>query len=259
MPNSPRNGKEEYKAKRIKNARFFDLGECRDKASEYPHMLPNPNMFSNYMNKLNISNTDHVVVYDASGIFSSCRIFWTLKVFGHEKVSLLNGGLPRWLNEGYNNDTTNIEYNNGFNSYPIPSINRDLIKDYNQINELIRSNNSYNILDARPKDRFDGKVPEPRAGLNSGHMPNSINLPFGELLTNQRFKDKTQLNELFNHLNMKKDLPIITSCGSGVTACILYFGLKYARFYNEDETPQSINDHMISVYDGSWSEYAARK
>ena len=208
-------------------------------------MLPSIKLFEEKVGQMGISEKDHIVVYDSIGFFSAPRVYWTFKVFGHERISILQGGLPKWINE-------KRPVESGSPSYPAKEYNSnfkpDLVKKYKDItNHISQCNKNVHVIDARPSGRFDGKDPEPRAGLDSGSMPYSINLPFSNLIdpSTKSLKSESELKKVFNDLNVDINKPIITTCGSGVTASIVYFALK------------ELGAQDVSVYDGSWAEYAS--
>ncbi|KAJ9063261.1 hypothetical protein DSO57_1001701 [Entomophthora muscae] len=269
MPNQNRNGKQEFLIERIGAARFFDLDEACDKASPYPHMLPSPQQFSEYMESLSVSPSDHIVIYDAHGIFSSCRAFWTLKGFGHEKVSLLNGGLARWKAEGFPVTTASECSDLVKSSYSASEFDKTMVVDYSCVAAIAASTEPRAIIcDARSNDRFTGKAPEPRKGLSSGHMPSSKSISFDQVLkpgdashSFKVFKSPEELQEFFVNAGLSYLHPIITTCGTGITACILEFALKYGLYYPENSiAPVSSQESFnVSVYDGSWTEYASKQ
>ncbi|KXS09769.1 rhodanese-related sulfurtransferase [Gonapodya prolifera JEL478] len=247
LPTSGRSAEDEYKRCHIKNARFFDIEKIRDTQSPYPHMLPSADEFAKYMAELGVSDEDHVVVYDSVGMFSSPRVWWMLKVFGHDKVSVLDGGLPKWVNEGRPVMDKEVKISPKF--YKAHKPNTRLFVNYNAVvSHLSNLENTTQIIDARPPARFNGQALEPRIGLPSGHMPGSINVPGSDLLdpATNTLLPKEKLAELFKAKGVDLEKPIVTTCGSGVTACALLFALD------------RIGAKNVSVYDGSWSEFAAR-
>ncbi|RHZ72540.1 hypothetical protein Glove_242g154 [Diversispora epigaea] len=252
MPNSNRDAYQEYFERRMKNARFFGIDEIKDKTIDLPHMLPAPKDFADAVGKLGISETDHVVVYDSIGIFSATRVYWTFKVFNHEKVSILNGGLPKWLAEKREIESGPIDIK--AKTYKIPTINKELIRNYNDIRKNIDARSDpekfEQVLDARPEARFTGEDPEPRPGLPSGHMPYSISVPFNSVIdpdTKCTLRKDEELIQLVKSKNIDLTKPIVLSCGSGITATILYTALE------------KIGAKKLAVYDGSWTEYASNE
>ena len=248
MPNSKRNAKEEYLDKHIPRAIFWDIEEHSDKDSSMPHMLPNSDYWTRMMWSFGIKNSDHIVVYDFSDVYSSCRLWFSLKYFGHEKVSVLDGGLKKWLKEK-KPITKKIEKMEQRNSYQTHE-NIDLVKNKKQIDENIIKK-EFIVIDARSIGRFKGQEPEPRKELKSGSIPNSICLPFKECINEDHsFKNKEQLLLKFKKILESKKLPVnlVFSCGSGITATVL--SLAYSL----------INDkYLPTIYDGSWAEYGKLK
>ncbi|KAI7881362.1 Rhodanese-like protein [Lichtheimia hyalospora FSU 10163] len=246
MPNTNRDPYQEYIQQHIPGARFFGIDEIKDTTVDLPHMLPAPDAFASAVGKLGISNQDHVVIYDSIGLFSAPRVYWTFKAFGHENVSVLNGGLPKWIKDGYPTESVEPKFEPA--TYQVPEINRSLVWNYDAVLENARQQGKIaQVLDARPEARFTGQVPEPRPGLSSGHMPGSISLSFDKLIENGALMDQEKLRNVFQSKNVDLEKPIVASCGSGITASILYFALE------------QIGAKNIAVYDGSWTEYAGKK
>ena len=241
MPGSGRDARAEYEAQHIPGAVFFDIDEIADEMSKLPHMLPRPEKFSARVRKLGLGDGNRIVVYDAHGMMSAARVWWTFRVMGHKDVAVLDGGLPKWLAEGRPvEDTPPPPRERHFSA----RLNHTLVKDKAAIARNLR-NTRFQVLDARSAGRFQGTEPEPWPGRRSGHIPGSRNLPFTELLDP---KDKTFLpaDALAAKLeaagiDLKK--PVATSCGSGVTAAILALGLHL------------IGHEHVAVYDGSWAEW----
>ena len=248
MPNSNRNAHKEYLKKHIPGAMFWDLDEHSDKDSSFPHMLPNSDYWTRMLWSFEIENDDHIIVYDFSDVHSACRLWFSLKYFGHQKVSVLDGGMKKWLLE--NKPTTNkINKIERTSSYRV-SENVDWIKNKKQIDENIIKK-EFIVIDARSRGRFEGQEPEPRKELKSGSIPNSICLPFKECINEDHsFKNKEQLLSKFKEVLGSKKLPVnlVFSCGSGITAAVL--SLAYSI----------INDkYLPTIYDGSWAEYGKLK
>ncbi|KAI8886083.1 Rhodanese-like protein [Backusella circina FSU 941] len=247
MPNTNRDPYQEYLKKRIVGSQFFGIDTIKDTTSDLPHMLPSPDNFADAVGKLGISNNDHVVVYDSTGVFSACRVYWTFKAFGHESVSVLNGGLPIWEKDSGPTESGEPTPIQPATYHPSP-INTDLVRDYQQVLANAKKQEAI-VLDARPNARFTGEAPEPRAGLSSGHMPSSISVAFNEVIDPQTgaMLDDEKLHKVFvEQKGVDLSRPIITSCGSGITASILYLALE------------RIGAKNLAVYDGSWTEYAAK-
>ena len=246
MPTSGLNAFEIFKEKHIPNAIFVDLEETSDQKSNLPHMMPDNVYFSKKISLLGINNNDHLVIYDMYGMFSAARIWFMFKAFGHEKVSILNGGFPAWIdsNGEISNQINNLEPTN----YKA-NLNKSLIVNYKEVLDNLL-NNKYQIIDARSPDRFSGNSEEPRPGMKSGHIPKSKNLYFNDLIdpSTKKFIKKKEIENLIKKLGIDIKKDIICSCGSGVTACILKFALE---LLNENKN--------IKIYDGSWSEWGTKE
>jgi len=245
MPNSKRNAKKEYSEKHVPGAIFWDLDEHSDKDSSYPHMMSNSNYWTKMLCKFGITNNDHIIVYDHSYLHSACRLWFALKYFGHEKVSVLNGGFQKWLKEKKPiiKKIYKIEQTESYQT----NENNDWIKNKKQINENIK-NNSFILVDARNRERFEGRAIEPRPGLKKGCIPGSKNIPFQNCidLETNTFKTKSELINIFKENNVDHYKPTVFMCGSGVTACVL--GLAYFL----------ISDKNVVIYDGSFSEWGKK-
>jgi len=243
MPQAKRNGLEEYNKDHIPNAIFFDLDKNSKIDTDLPHMLTDVNSWKKIMGDMGIKNKDEIVVYDNSDVISSCRCWYNLIYFGHDPklVHVLDGGLKKWKME---NKITNNKEVITKNSIYLCEENKELVKNKKDIDENINKND-FNVIDARSRERFEGKVVEPRKGVRSGSIKNSFCLPFGELINDDHtFVDKDKILEKFKSFNFDPDKNLIFSCGSGVTASVL--AMAYSL----------INDkYMPTIYDGSWSEY----
>lgn len=251
LPNDERSGIEAFREQRIPKARFFDLDKVIDKRSPYPHMLPSAKGFAGAMSELGIRKEDIVVVYDTKelGIFSAPRVGWTFKLFGHPNVHILNN-FRLWVDEGYPTETGEL-YSVDCCAYPIPEMDMDKVASFEHVKEVAQDYNKggaegVQVLDARPNGRFTGRDPEPREGLSSGHMPGSISLPFNELLDpkTKAYPSPDKLTSIFASKGVDAGKPIISSCGTGVTACVIETALDVAN-YGMPETRK--------VYDGSWT------
>ena len=246
MPGSGLDEIEIFKEKHIPNAIFVDLEEISDQKSDLPHMMPQENYFSEKISSLGINNTDQLIIYDMYGMFSAARIWFMFKAFGHKNVSLLNGGLPEWIN-------SNGEISNKIKKYKQSNykavLNKSLIVNYEDVLDNIKSN-KYNLLDARSPERFLGRDNEPRPGMKSGHIPKSKNLFFNNLINqdSKKFLNKKEIKNIINNLEIDDKKEIICSCGSGVTACILKFAIELID-----------KDKNIKIYDGSWSEWGTKE
>ncbi len=246
LPASDRNAEKEFKATHIKNAVFFDIDKNSNQNSTLPHMLPSVKNWEEIVSSLGINNSDHVVIYDNSDVFSSCRVWFSFIYFGHDAnlVSVLDGSFKKWLDENRPVSKKIIKIKE--TKYKATE-DKSIVVNINQIEENI-SSQKFQLIDARSKKRFLGLQPEPRKGLKSGHIPGSKNLPFTMLINqNQTFKKKEELINIFNNYRIDKDKEIAFTCGSGVTACIL--GLANSI----------ISGKKPLIYDGSWSEYGLKK
>jgi len=258
MPSSKRDAKKEYEEKHIKDSIFWDVDEHSNKDSPFPHMMSNSDYSTRMLCSFGIQNDDHIIVYDYSDIYSACRLWFVLKYFGHKKVSVLDGGMKKWLKENraiskkVDQDLgkfTSIDKLNPKNKYKV-SENTEWIKNKKQIDDNIIKK-EFIVVDARSRGRFEGKEAEPRKDLKSGSIPNSICLPFKECINEDHtFKNKKQLLIKFKEVLKCKKLPVnlVFSCGSGITATVL--SLAYSL----------INDkYLPTIYDGSWAEYGKIK
>ena len=243
MPQTKRNGFEEYNKQHIKNAIFFDLDKNSKKDTDLPHMLIDIKSWENIVSNMGIKNDDQIIVYDNSDVISSCRCWYNFIYFGHNPnlIKVLDGGLKKWVNEKKptTNDIVNIKP-----SYYSANEKIELVKNKAQINENI-STKEFLVIDARSKERFEGMVPEPRKGLRSGSINNSYCLPFSELINaDHTFIDKEKIFQKFSSIKSSLDKNIVFTCGSGVTAAVL--ALAYSLIDNK---------YNPVIYDGSWSEY----
>ncbi|MDC0391608.1 rhodanese-like domain-containing protein [Candidatus Pelagibacter ubique] len=243
MPQTERNGFDEYKNNHIKNAIFFDLDKNSKKDTDLPHMLTDAKSWENIVSSMGIKNDDQIVIYDNSDVISSCRCWYNFIYFGHnpELTHVLDGGFKKWIKE---DKATTSDIIKIIPSNYIANEKRELVKDINQINKNILENN-FNVIDARSLERFEGKVPEPRKGLRSGSIKNSFCLPFSELINQDHtFIGKEKIHEKFKSTGYEIGKNVVFTCGSGVTASVL--ALAYSLIDNK---------YMPNIYDGSWSEY----
>ena len=243
MPAANRDGRREFLAGHIPGAAFFDLDAVSDQTSPLPHMLPSPEYFASAMGALGVSNDVRVVVYDSAGLFSAPRLWWMLRIFGHEHIAILDGGLPKWTAEGRPLDTGE--------AHPAarvftPHFNAAAVADVAQVRQALDTG-SAQVLDARAAPRFLGQAPEPRAGLASGHMPGALNLPMTDLISDGRLKEPAALEAALAAIGVGADQPVITSCGSGVSAAVITLAL--AR----------LGRPLGRLYDGSWTEWGGRQ
>ena len=240
LPNMQRNAYAEYSASHIPGALFFDIDKVCDDTSDLPHMAPSVEAFTACLCGMGISDSHQVVVYDGAGLFSAARVWWLFKVMGLDNVAVLNGGLPKWRAEGrrIDNSITQAE-----RSQTIKCSQRLMMRDVAQVAEAARSKD-HEIIDARAPGRFLGIDPEPRKGLRSGHIPGSKNVFFKTLLQDDHtMKSPDDLRATFIAAGVDMSKPVITSCGSGITAAILNLAL----------TQTGKRDHFL--YDGSWAEW----
>ena len=244
MPNVERDGHKEYLESHIENAIFFDLDKNSNQDTDLPHMLTNYKEWEEIVSKMGIANDDKIVIYDNSDVLSSCRCWYNFIYFGHsnKSVHVLNGGLKKWKLEG--KPTTTKIFKTRTTKY-IASERKNLVKNKSQINENIIKQ-EFKIVDARSRERFEGKVEEPRKGLKSGSIPKSMCIPFRELINDDNtFKNEDEILNIFkNTLGKEITKNIVFSCGSGVTAAVL--SLAYSLINNK---------YMPTIYDGSWAEY----
>ncbi|KAL8884678.1 MAG: hypothetical protein Q9192_006789 [Flavoplaca navasiana] len=259
LPNDPqgRTGQQVFKAKRIPFARFFDLDAVKDHESPYPHMLPTPEVFAKAMQDIGIRRDDEICVYDTQelGIFSAPRVAWTLKVFGHPGVHILNN-FRLWVEQGYPTESGETEPVEGSSQYPTPTLESSKVVGFTEMKEVVQDHakegaEGVQVLDARSQGRWAGSAPEPRPGLPSGHMPGSINVPVSELLDPDTgaLLPGDELRKLFRSKGVDPEKPIISSCGTGVTAAVIDAALGEANFGNTESR---------RLYDGSWTEWAQR-
>ena len=240
MPAEGRSGHAEYLQCHIPGAIFFDIDAIADHSTDLPHMLPTPEAFALAVGRLGLGRDATIVTYDSFGIRASARVWWALRVMGFAKVFVLDGGLKAWSAEGRAVASGEVMVDPTVLSV---TQDRGLVRDATEVGEIIASG-SAQLVDARGGARFRGETPEPRAGLRSGHMPGAKNVPFDSLLNaDGRMKTATELSAIFEAAKVDLALPIVTTCGSGVTASVV--ALALARL-GRDRTP---------VYDGSWTEW----
>lgn len=241
LPAKQRDCQQEFLDCHIPGAHFFDIDVVSDHSSDLPHMLPSAELFAQTVGGLGIVNQDRVIVYDTAGLFSAARVWWMFKVFGHQDVLVLNGGLPAWQAAGL--PVSNELNKPGAVEYKA-ILSAAMVRDKSDMISNAESGECV-VLDARPHARFTGQDPEPRPELSSGHMPNSVSLPFDQLIENGHLKPVEQLKAIFASLDVHQSSQLITSCGSGVTAAIITLALAEAGL------------GLHSLYDGAWSEWAA--
>lgn len=241
LPMQEKSARAEYEARHIPGAVFFDIDEIADTDSDLPHMLPSPEKFASRVRKLGLGDGNRIVVYDAHGMMSAARVWWTFRVFGHKDVAVLDGGLPKWLSEG-----RPVE-----EAPPYPRerhftarLNNLMVRDREQMKANLETRREQ-VLDARDAGRFNGTAPEIWPGRRSGHIPGSLNLPYTSLLDpeTKTFLPADQLADRFRAAGVDPGKPVVATCGSGVTAAVLAFGLHLVG--HED----------VAVYDGSWADW----
>jgi thiosulfate/3-mercaptopyruvate sulfurtransferase len=242
LPTQQRDAHAEFRSGHIPGAVFFDLEAISDHSTELPHMLPGPKQFGEEAGLLGITETDTIVVYDSVGLYSAPRVWWTFRIFGARKVYILDGGLPQWKSE-------NRPLEQGEAKPPPKTFNATMnVRAVATLDDvrMALADDSVQIVDARPAERFAGKAPEPRPGLRSGHMPRSFNTPYAKLIENGHLISRARIEAAFEEAGVDLDKPIITSCGSGVTAAILSLALD------------AIGKEARGLFDGSWAEWASR-
>jgi thiosulfate/3-mercaptopyruvate sulfurtransferase len=245
LPTAGRNPREEFLAAHIPGAQRFDIDRIADPDSQLPHMAPSPDDFAIHMRALGLTNDDHVVMYDDSDVKSAARGWWMMRLFGHATVSILDGGLAAWKSAGGTLESGPPDDRQAGNFTARPAAGVGVV-DMAALLAGIESGTAGQILDARAAARFAGAAPEPRKGLRAGHIPGSRNLPFTDLLNEDgTYRDAHSMRDLFAATGITPDSPVVTSCGSGVTACVLAVGLHL------------LGNEAVSVYDGSWTEWGA--
>jgi thiosulfate/3-mercaptopyruvate sulfurtransferase len=241
LPNAGRDAKAEYAETHIPGAVFFDIDDIADSASPLPHMLPSPEKFSARVRKLGLGDGNRIIVYDGEGLFSAARVWWMFRAFGHDDVALLDGGLPKWVAEGRPTDShPAMPRERHFSAH----FNTMLVRDLEQMRRNVEIGREQ-VVDARSALRFKGEAPEPREGLRSGHIPNSLSLPFTELLDpeSKTVLPADELRAAFEAAGVDLHRPVVTTCGSGVTAAVLSLGLHL------------LGHRQVALYDGSWTEW----
>ena len=243
MPAEGKRGRDSFEEAHVPGAVFFDIDEIADPDTDLPHMLPSPEAFAAAAGELGLRREATIVVYDAQGLFSAPRVWWTLRVMGFPDVRVLDGGLPKWQADGH-------PITDGPGAPAATAVTAELrpelVRDLPAVRAVLQSH-AEQLVDARPAARFRGEVPEPRPGLRGGHMPGACNVPFASLVNpDGTLKSAEELKAMFEAAGVDLAKPIVTSCGSGVSASVL--ALALARLGRED----------VAVYDGSWTEWGGR-
>ncbi|OWF52524.1 3-mercaptopyruvate sulfurtransferase-like [Mizuhopecten yessoensis] len=245
LPSLQRDANIEYAEKHIPKASFFDIDECSDETSQFSHTLPRQSHFEDYVGSLGIGNNTHVIIYDNSetGFFSAPRAWWTFRVFGHQSISLLNGGFPQWCLAGYPTASEKPSFTKQTYS---ASINKSMLKSFDDIARNIE-NREFQLVDARGTGRFYGTTAEPRKGMPRGHIVGSVSIPYSSIIDpeTKQVKNPADLKRMFTDGKIDLEKPVTATCGSGVTACCLALA---GHLCGRD----------IPVYDGSWSEWSVR-
>lgn len=243
MPDDPRSARADYQASHIPGAVYFDIDAIADRSIDLPHMMPAPQQFAEQVGALGIGNDTMVVVYDHTGLFSAPRVWWMLKAMGHDKVAVLDGGFPKWTREGHAVETGGISAAPvSFSPAPCPAI----MRNFDDVMAIVK-NGSARMVDARSAARFRAEEPEPRAGVRGGHMPGAANVPWRSVLSDTgTLKGADDLRAIFAAAGVDAEGPIVTTCGSGISAAILMLALR------------RIGAPDVALYDGSWTEWGGR-
>ncbi|APX12839.1 3-mercaptopyruvate sulfurtransferase [Tateyamaria omphalii] len=240
LPDAGRDAREEYEAAHIPGARFFDIDEISDARSDLPHMAPPPEKFMSRMRAMGVGDGHQVVVYDCAGLLSAARVWWLFRLMGHRDVAVLDGGFPKWQAAGHPvEDMAPVIKDRHLTA----RFQNHLVRDVTQVSQAAKLG-STQVVDARAAARFTGDAPEPREGMRAGHIPGSHNVPYDTLLNDDKtMKSPADTRAIFEAAGVDLQKPIITSCGSGITAAILALALE------------RMGHDSWSLYDGSWAEW----
>ena len=244
LANAKRDAEAEFLSRHIPGAQRFDIDAISDKSNPLPHMLPSPEQFAAQVGALGAGDGMTIVLYDGIGLYGAARVWWTFRAFGADKVRVLDGGMPKWKaeNRPLESGAARARAAKTFT----PRFDRAMVASIDDVQKVLLDKTAQ-VVDARAADRFRGEAPEPRAGLRSGHMPGSFNVPFGMVLENGRLAPSEKIAAAFKDAGVEVDRPVVTSCGSGVTAAILTFAIE------------ALGKSPGRVYDGSWSEWGGRQ